>query len=104
MKKTEVYSWRVAVELKRSLEEAARAEKLSLAQLLERIVLAWLARRAEPDETEADIQQQLHQLAAQSFGSVQSGNPSLSREVSQRMKSKMSRRYRLKPLAEWTQN
>ncbi|MEO1388302.1 MAG: DUF4325 domain-containing protein [Cyanobacteria bacterium J06634_6] len=104
MKKTEVYSWRVAVELKRSLEEAARAEKLSLAQLLERIGLAWLARRAEPDETEADIQQQLHQLAAQSFGSVQSGNPSLSREVSQRMKSKMSRRYRLKPLAEWTQN
>ena len=81
MKKTEVYSWRVAVELKRSLEEAARAEKLSLAQLLERIVLDCLAKRAESDETkemEADIQRQLHQLAAQSFGTIRSGDPDLS--------------------------
>jgi hypothetical protein len=29
MKKTEVYSWRVAFDLKQALEEAAKAEKVS---------------------------------------------------------------------------
>ena len=89
MRKTEVYSWRVAFDLKRSLEEAAKAEKVSLAQLLERIVLDWLAKSSNPDETEAQVQRQLHQSAAQAFGSIHGGDPNRSQEVSQRMKSKL---------------
>ncbi|MEL6552803.1 MAG: hypothetical protein AAFQ63_04980 [Cyanobacteria bacterium J06621_11] len=89
MKKTEVYSWRVAFELKRSLEEAAKAEKISLAQLLERIVLDWLAKRSKSDSDEEEIQRQLHQAAAQSFGVIKGGDPNLSQEVSQRMKAKL---------------
>lgn len=89
MRKTEVYSWRLAFDLKRSLEEAAKAEKVSLAQLLERIVLDWLAKRAKPDGKEEKVQLQLHQSAAQSFGTIHGGDPNRSQEVSQRMKSKL---------------
>ncbi|PZO58725.1 MAG: hypothetical protein DCF15_04380 [Phormidesmis priestleyi] len=93
MKKTEVYSWRVAFELKQALEETAKAEKVSLAQLLERIVLDWLAHRPQLDEKEGskekDIQRQLHQSATQAFGKIHGGDPNRSQQVSQRVKSKL---------------
>ena len=68
MRKTEVYSRRVALDLKRSLEEAAKAEQISLAQFLERIVLDWLARRARPDAEEEEIQRRRYESAEQAFG------------------------------------
>jgi len=89
MRKTEVYSWRLAFDLKRSLEEAAKAEKISLAQLLERIVSDWLARRSPPDDQEEEVQRRLHQSAAQAFGSMHGGDPNRSQEASQRVKSKL---------------
>ncbi len=89
MRKTEVYRWRVAFELKRSLEEAAKAENVSLAQLLERIVLDWLDRRPELDVKGKEIQQALHQSASQAFGTIHGGEPNRAQEVSQRMKSKL---------------
>lgn len=92
MKKTEVYSWRVGFDLKRSLEEEAKAEEISLAQLLEHIVVDWLARRAKPDGKDEAIQRQLHQSAAQAFGLIHGGDPNRSQEVSQRMKSKLRNR------------
>ncbi|MEL6469494.1 MAG: hypothetical protein AAFQ74_07180 [Cyanobacteria bacterium J06623_4] len=92
MRKTEVYSWRVAFDLKRSLEEVAKAEKISLAQLLERIVSDWLAQRSHPDDSEEAVQQQLHQLAAQAFGLIHGGDPNRSQEVKQRVKSKLRER------------
>ena len=91
MKEPEVYSWRLAFELKRSLEEAAKTERISLPQLLEHIILDWLAQRKQTDDSE-EAQQQLHQLAAQSFGTIRGGDPSRSQEVSQRMKSKLRKR------------
>ncbi|MEL6604294.1 MAG: hypothetical protein AAFP20_13825 [Cyanobacteria bacterium J06614_10] len=92
MRKTEVYSWRVAFDLKRSLEEVAKAEKISLAQLLERIVSDWLAQRSQPDDSEEAVQQQLHHLAAQAFGSIHGGDPNRSQEVKQRVKPKLRER------------
>lgn len=89
MKKTEVYRWTVAFDLKRSLEEAAKAEKISLAQLLERIVLDWLAQRSKPDDREKEVQRALHQAASQAFGTVHGGDPTRAQEVRQRMKSKL---------------
>ncbi|MGB3296041.1 MAG: hypothetical protein WBB01_23910 [Phormidesmis sp.] len=89
MKETEVYSWRLAFELKQALEEAAKAEKISLAQLLERIVLEWLALNSEPDTQEEDIQRMLHQSAARAFGTIQGGDPSRSPQASQQMKFKL---------------
>jgi DNA polymerase III delta subunit len=92
MKKTEVYSWRVAFDLKQTLEEAAKAEKVSLAQLLERIVSDWLNRRPQADDPEEAVQQKLHQSASQAFGTIRGGDPNRSQEVSGRMKSKLRER------------
>jgi len=92
MGKTEVYSRRVAFDLKRSLEEAAKAEKISLAQLLERIVLDWLARRSPPDDKEEEIQSQLHQSVLQVFGSIHGNDPNRAQEAGQRVKSKLRER------------
>ena len=65
-------------------------EKISLAQLLERIVLDWLARKKQPNYGEEE--QQLHQSAAQAFGTVHGGDPNRAQEVSQRMKHKLRKR------------
>ena len=92
MKKTEVYSWKIAFDVKRSLEEAARAERISLAQLLERIVLDWLAQRPNANKQEDVIQRRLHQEAAKSFGTIQGSDPHRSQEVSLRIKSKLRKR------------
>ena len=53
MSKSEVYSWRVTPALKAELEAAARAEKLPLSTLLERIAEDWLkGRRSSGKEAE----------------------------------------------------
>lgn len=87
MRKTEVYSWRIAFDLKQTLEETAKAENVSLAQLLERIVLDWLAHRPQPNAEEEKIQKRLHQSASQAFGAIRGGDPNRSQEVSQQVKS-----------------
>jgi hypothetical protein len=92
MKKTEVYSWRVAFDLKQTLEEAAKAEKVSLAQLLERMVLDWLARRHLSDDSEEKVQKTLHQSASQAFGTIRGGDPNRSQEVRQQVRTRLSKR------------
>ncbi len=52
MKKSEVYSWRVGPDLKRALEDAARAERTSVAELLNRMAKAWLEKASGPGTIE----------------------------------------------------
>ncbi len=79
MAKTEVYSWRLDADLKRRLEEAARAEKTSVGGLLERIARTWLgtARLDEDDEAE---QRRLHAEIAKVIGTVPLGQGPYARE------------------------
>lgn len=93
MRKTEVFNWQLAFELKRSLEAAAESEQISLAQLLEQIVSDWLARRSQPDSDDEETQRQLHKAAAQSFGTLHGNDPNRSQEVSKRIKSKLRERF-----------
>lgn len=69
-RKTEVYTWRVSPALKASLEEAARAERRSVAALLDEIVGDHLegARRQRGSET--DRQRRLHVQAARFAGRI----------------------------------
>jgi hypothetical protein len=78
MSKSEVYSWRVTPALKARLEDAAHAEKLSLAALLERIVQDWLRGRTPLDD-EAE-QGRLHARARPAIGSISVGGPSATNE------------------------
>ena len=53
MSKSEVYSWRVTPALKAELEAAARAEKIPLSALMERIAEDWLKGRRSSREKAA---------------------------------------------------
>jgi hypothetical protein len=52
--KSEVYSWRLAPELKMQLELAARDEKSSIGAVLERITRDWLKRRRTRNPKKAE--------------------------------------------------
>jgi hypothetical protein len=52
MPKTVIYSWRLDPNLRRRLEEAARAARTSVARLLDRIAREWLAKREAEEEAE----------------------------------------------------
>lgn len=80
MKRSEVYSWRVATEVKAALEDEARREGRSVAGLLEQIAIEWLrARRRESDSD--DEQARLHSVAARTFGTIGGGDPNRSTAV-----------------------
>ena len=57
--KTDVYSWRLSPDLKSELQEAARAERKSVADLLEEIVKGWLQHTRGHAGTEEERQQQV---------------------------------------------
>ena len=74
MKKSEVYSWRIAPEVKAALEHEARREGRSVAGLLDRIATEWLTARRRLTDTDGE-QARLHGTAAKTFGALAGGNP-----------------------------
>jgi hypothetical protein len=90
MKKTEVYSWRVSAELKGVLEEYARRERTSLAQLLEGIVTTWLKKENETRDEERE-QQRIREQAMTCVGSVALGQgPYTAERVRERVRRKVA--------------
>jgi hypothetical protein len=91
--KSEVYSWRLSPDLKSDLEEAARRERVSVAQLLERITRAWLKTRASAAEDDAAEQERLRAIAMQFVGTIRGGDPDRAAEVSKRVRELLARKY-----------
>jgi hypothetical protein len=91
MKKSEVYSWRVATEVKAALEHEARREGRSVGGLLEQIAIEWLTvkRRATGSD---DEQTYLHEVAAKTFGTVAGGNPDRSTTVRTAVRRRLTER------------
>jgi hypothetical protein len=75
MAKSEVYSWRVAAELKVALEDVAREEGTSVGELLGRMARQWLRdRTAGTRESEAE-QRRIRALSERFVGLLAGGNP-----------------------------
>lgn len=91
--KTEVYSWRLSPHLKSELEEAASAEKKSVAELLEQIAEDWLERFRSPDEGEEERQRRLHEAAMKFVGSIEGDNPGRAENARALVREKIARRY-----------
>jgi hypothetical protein len=91
--KSEVYSWRLARDLKDDLEDAARRERVSVSRLLERITREWLKARAAAAEDDAAEQERLKAIAMQFVGSIRGGDPDRSAEVSKRVRELLARKY-----------
>ena len=79
MAKTEVYSWRVSSELKESLADLARRKGVSISELLEKAVRAWLGRVPSGDDDRE--QKRLHADARRAFGAIAGGDPHRSESV-----------------------
>ena len=92
MNKTEVYSWRVDPNLKSALEQVARAEKTSVAQLLDSIVRDWLQESSSLNG-EDEQQQRLHSAAQECFGTLSSGDPDLATLAKERVRQKIRERH-----------
>lgn len=93
MPKTDVYSWRLSRAGKAALEEAARAERTSVAKLLERVTDEWLrARRARVVEDD-DEQARLRTAALRFVGVLQGGDPDRSRLARTRVRAAVQRRH-----------
>jgi hypothetical protein len=72
--KTSVYSWRVTSERKALLEELARRQNRSVAEVLDEAVSAWIAQRAANDDEE-EGQSALRRAAQRAIGRIKGGNP-----------------------------
>lgn len=70
MNRSEVYSWRLAPDLKSALEQEAKREGRSVGALLEQIAQAWLQaqRRLEDD---AEEQKRLHEAVYKNIGGIE---------------------------------
>jgi hypothetical protein len=75
MQKTEVYSWRLSPRLKYDLEQAARAEQKSMAELLEEIAQEWLERFRDSDSDDEERQRVLHEAGMKLIGSIHGDGP-----------------------------
>jgi hypothetical protein len=86
MAKTDVYSWRISRSRKAALEHVAREQRVSMADLLDRVTGEWMARSASAGGDAAE-QARLHAVAARHFGTLGGGDPDRSSEVRQRIRA-----------------
>lgn len=91
--KTEVYSWRLSPRLKTDLEEAARAERKSVAELLEQIARDWLERSSSRSGDEDDRQQHLRDAAMKFVGTIQGDDPGRAENARAEVRARIARRH-----------
>lgn len=95
MSKSEVYSWRLTPGLKADLEAAARAEKMTIGSVLERLAHDWLAKRRPSDEEDAEQQRRLRERVLAAAGKFSADIGSATNEhVRQVMGEILMKKYR----------
>jgi len=92
MGKSEVYSWRVSQELKMALESEARRAKGSVADVLELAARAWLEKHRKRESSAAAEEARIRARASRCLGSIESGDPSRSENVSRTIRQRLSAR------------
>lgn len=91
MAKTEVYSWRVHPDLKRRLEDAAREERRSLAEVLDAATEEWLEHRGA-EGTVDERQAALRTAATRFIGTIRSGRPDRAENARLEIRSRLQSR------------
>jgi hypothetical protein len=93
-RKSAVYAWRVSPALKRSLEDAARSERRSVAGLLDEIVTEHLRNAAGRDASDIDRQRELHARAERFVGSMAGERPDRAANAREIIRERLRRRIR----------
>jgi hypothetical protein len=89
MPKSEVYSWRVAPEIKRCLELEARRRNLTLAQMLDQIAQDWLAEHAANDPGP----ERIRAAARRWIGSISGGSNRRSERVRELVRDRLREKH-----------
>jgi hypothetical protein len=90
--KTEIYSWRLSPHLKSELQEAARAERKSVADLLEEIVKSWLRNTRGGTGTEEERQQRMREAVLKCAGTIE-GSPDLAENARSAVRARIAKRH-----------
>lgn len=93
MSKTEVYSWRLSPRLKSDLEEAARAEQKSMAELLEEIAGEWLERFRDSNGDDEERQRILHEAGMKFIGSIQGNDLAHAEDARSEVRKRIAQRH-----------
>jgi hypothetical protein len=91
--KTEVYSWRLSPQLKTELEEAARAERKSVSELLEQIARDWLEHSRGRDEGEDERQRRIRDEALRCAGTIHGDDPNRAENARSEVRARIARRH-----------
>jgi hypothetical protein len=91
--KTEVYSWRLDPDLKQRLEDAARAKKISIGGLLDRIARDWLVNHRR-DEDEEAMERRIRAEAAKWIGSIRGSDPTRSERAKEIVRERIRAKHR----------
>ena len=89
--KTSVYSWRIESARKRQLEELARRQNRSVADVLDEAVSQWLEKQGANDADDSE-QQRLRRAAATAFGTISGGDPDRAANARLRVRDELRRR------------
>jgi hypothetical protein len=92
MGKSEVYSWRVAADLKAALEDAAREERTSVGELLGRIARQWLRERAAGASDSETVQRRIQASAERFVGSLAGGDPRRAERARREIRDRLAKR------------
>jgi hypothetical protein len=85
MTKTDVYSWRISRAHKVALEHIAREERVSLAQLLDRVTGQWITARTGAAEGADDEQARLRAAAERFVGAIAGRDPERAASARERL-------------------
>ena len=93
MAKTEVYSWRLSLELKDSLEALARSQGRSLADLLEEMTMERIERGNLAGESEWERQEKLRAAAMRFVGAISGDDPDRAAKSSELVRARLAARH-----------
>ena len=94
MGKSEVYSWRVAADLKAALEDAAREERTSVGELLGRMARQWLRDRAAGTSESEAVQRRIRVSSERFVGSLAGGHPWRAEGARRKIRERLAKRRR----------
>ena len=90
--KTEVYSWRVARDLKSELEDEARRRNTSVSSILDQAAREWLDKSSE-DVGDDEAQRRLRQAVSKCFGAFAGGDFHRSENVRKAVRQRLRGRH-----------
>lgn len=92
MHKSEIYTWRLTPVTKAALEEAARNQGRSVADLLEEIVTESLSASAHEKAAESEQQRLLHERAAAFAGRISGTDPRRGERAKELVRARLKKR------------